>query len=86
MAGIYSPKENKDEGIAPAALTNYLQSYPEVEHMVLHLDNDEPGRSAAAMIQQLLSQTYEISDEPPIRKDVNDDLMIYRKQREEPTR
>ncbi|QGG55837.1 DUF3991 and TOPRIM domain-containing protein [Paenibacillus sp. B01] len=86
LAGIYCPKENKDEGIAPAALTNYLQSYPEVEHMVLHLDNDEPGRSAAAMIQQLLSQTYEISDEPPNRKDVNDDLMIYRKQREEPTR
>ncbi|MPY19886.1 DUF3991 and TOPRIM domain-containing protein [Paenibacillus glucanolyticus] len=86
LAGIYSPKEKKDEGIAPAALTNYLQSYPEVKRLVLHLDNDVAGRSAAAMIQQLLSHTYEISDEPPIRKDVNDDLMIYRKQREEPTR
>lgn len=82
LAGIYSAKES----IAPAALTNYLQSYPEVERLVIHLDNDEPGRSAAAMIQQLLSQTYVISDEPPIRKDVNDDLMIYRKQHEEPTR
>lgn len=86
LAGIYSPKEKKDKGTAPAALTNYLQSYPEVERMVLHLDNDEPGRSATAMIQQILSQSYEISVEPPIRKDVNDDLMIYRKVREQPTR
>ncbi len=86
LAGIYSPKDKKDEGVAPAALTHYLQSYPEVKRLVLHLDNDEPGRSAAAMIQQLLSQTYVISDESPIRKDVNDDLKNYRKQREEPTR
>ncbi|MGE7056990.1 toprim domain-containing protein, partial [Paenibacillus glucanolyticus] len=82
LAGIYSAKES----IAPAALTNYLQSYPEVKRLVFHLDNDEPGRSAAAMIRQLFSQTYEISDEPPFVKDVNDDLMVYRKQREEPTR
>ena len=82
LAGIYSAKES----IAPAALTNYLQSYPEVKRLVFHLDNDEPGRSAAAMIRQLFSQTYEISDEPPFMKDVNDDLIVYRKQREEPTR
>lgn len=86
LAGIYGPKENKDEGVAPAALTHYLQSYSEVKRIVFHLDNDEPGRSAAAMIRQLFSQTYEISDEPPFGKDVNDDLMVYRKQREKPTR
>lgn len=82
LAGIYSAKES----IAPAALTNYLQSYPEVKRLVFHLDNDEPGRSAAAMIRQLFSQTYEISDEPPFGKDVNDDLKVHRKQHEEPTR
>lgn len=86
LAGIYSPKENKDEGVAPAALTHYLQSYPEVERIVLHLDNDEPGRSATMMIQQLLGPTYAISDEPPIGKDVNDDLKVYRKQRVVPSR
>lgn len=86
LAGIHSSKEKKDEGLAPAALTSYLQSYPKVERLVLHLDNDEPGRSAATMIQRLLNQTYEVSDEPPIRKDVNDDLMIYRKQFQEQTR
>ncbi|TNJ65303.1 DUF3991 domain-containing protein [Paenibacillus hemerocallicola] len=86
LAGIYSPKEEKDESIVPSALAHYLQSYPKVECLVLHLDNDTPGRSAAAMIQQLLGQTYEVFDEPPIRKDVNDDLKFYQKKREEPTR
>ncbi|OZQ68854.1 topoisomerase [Paenibacillus sp. VTT E-133280] len=86
LAGVYSPKDKKDEGIASAALTDYLQSYPEVKRLVLHLDNDNPGRSAVSMIQQLLSQTYEIFDEPPVRKDVNDDLRNYRKLREELTR
>ncbi len=87
LAGIYSPKEKKDEGIAPAALTNYLQSYPEVKRIVLHLDNDEPGRLAASMIQQLLGPTYEITDESPKHgKDVNDDLRVYCKRREETTR
>ncbi|ETT54677.1 topoisomerase [Paenibacillus odorifer] len=86
LAGIYTPKEKKDDSIAPAALTHYLQSYPEVKRLVLHLDNDAPGRAATRMIQQLLGQTYFIPDEPPISKDVNDDLKDYRKQREEQTR
>lgn len=87
LAGIYSPKEKLDEGISSAALSNYLQSYPEVKCIVLHLDNDEPGRLAAAMIQQLLRPTYEISDEPPKHgKDVNDDLKVYCKRREGATR
>lgn len=86
LAGIYSPKEKKDEGTAPAALTYYLQNYPEVKRLVLHLDNDEPGRSAAAMIHQLFGSTYEISDEPPTGKDVNDDLMMYRNAHRERSR
>ncbi|WP_214629690.1 DUF3991 and TOPRIM domain-containing protein [Paenibacillus agaridevorans] len=86
LAGIYSPKEKKDEGVEPAALTNYLQNYPQVKHLVLHLDNDAPGRSATMMIQQLLGDTYLISDDPPIGKDVNDDLKVYLKQREDATR
>ncbi len=86
LAGIYSPKEKTDEGISPAALTNYLQSYPEVQRIVLHLDNDEPGRLAAAMIQQLFVPTYKVLNEIPQRKDVNDDLRYLLKQREEPSR
>lgn len=87
LAGIYSPKEKMADTIAPAALTHYLQSYPEVKRLVLHLDNDEPGRSAAVMIQQLLSQTYEIFDEPPKHgKDINDELMMYRNTQRERSR
>ncbi|MCD9023487.1 DUF3991 and TOPRIM domain-containing protein [Cohnella silvisoli] len=86
LAGIYAPKENREEPTAPAALTHYLQNYPQVKRLVLHLDNDAPGRSATRVIQQVLGQTYFISDESPIGKDVNDDLKDYRRQREEQTR
>jgi hypothetical protein len=53
---------------------------------VLHLDNDEPGRLAAEMIEQQLAQTYRLENEPPVQKDVNEDLMAYKKQREFPSR
>lgn len=86
LGGIYGPKEIKDADIAPVAITHYLQCYPEVNRLVLHLDNDEPGHLAAAMIHRLYDHSYEISDERPIRKDVNDDLMFYRKQRQDQTR
>jgi hypothetical protein len=86
LGGIYGPNDRKNADIAPVAITYYLQSYPEVERLVLHLDNDEPGRSAAAMIHRLFGQSYEIIDELPIRKDVNDDLMFYHKQSQEPIR
>ncbi|MEK4508903.1 DUF3991 and TOPRIM domain-containing protein [Paenibacillus sp. FSL K6-2524] len=76
LAGIYAPKERKEEHIAPAALTQYLQTYPQVDRLVLHLDNDEPGRLSAAAIRQLLSPVLSISDEPPKNgKDVNEELM-----------
>lgn len=86
LGGIYGPKEIMDADIAPVAITHYLQSYPEVNRLVLHLDNDEPGHLAAAMIHRLFGHSYEISDERPTRKDVNDDLMFYRKQRQDQTR
>lgn len=76
LAGIYSPKENNDEGIAPAALTQCLQNYPQVDRLVLHLDNDGPGRMATAAISHLLTPVLSISDEPPKNgKDINEDLI-----------
>lgn len=87
LAGIYRPKAVEDQTIPPAALTQYLQNFPKVNHLVLHLDNDEPGRLATAIIQKLLSPALFISDEPSKRgKDVNDDLMECRRQRGEPSR
>ncbi|OIA99348.1 topoisomerase [Paenibacillus sp. LC231] len=86
LAGIHRPAENKDESALPAALLSYLDRHSEVKRLVLHLDNDEPGRLAAEMIEQQLAQSYLLKNEPPVQKDVNEDLMAYKKQREFPAR
>ncbi|MFC4600300.1 DUF3991 domain-containing protein [Cohnella hongkongensis] len=86
LAGIHRPAEDKAESAVPAALLAYLDRHPEVKRLVLHLDNDEPGRLAAQMIEQQLSQSYLLANEPPVQKDVNEDLMACRKQREWPSR
>ncbi|MFC0213315.1 DUF3991 domain-containing protein [Paenibacillus chartarius] len=87
LAGIYRPKTNGVDAIPPIALTHYLQCFPQVSRLVLHLDNDEPGRLAAATIQRLLSPALLISDEPPkVSKDVNNELMEFRRRREAPSR
>lgn len=77
LAGIYKPKKNIEESTPPAALIQYLKDFPQIDGIVLHLDNDIPGRLAAKTINTLLSPSYEISDEPPIHgKDVNDYLKM----------
>ncbi|QTH40872.1 MULTISPECIES: DUF3991 and TOPRIM domain-containing protein [Paenibacillaceae] len=86
LAGIYRPTENKEGSILPAALLSYLDRHADVKRLVLHLDNDEPGRLAAEMIEQQLAQSYQLENEPPVQKDVNEDLMAYKKQREYPSR
>ncbi|MCU6708035.1 DUF3991 and toprim domain-containing protein [Paenibacillus sp. J5C_2022] len=86
LAGIHRPAENKNESALPAALHSYLERHSEVKRLVLHLDNDEPGRAAAEMIEQQLVQSYSLENEPPALKDVNEDLISYKKQRELPAR
>lgn len=77
LAGIYRPRKDIKESTLPAALTHYLQDYQGIKRIVLHLDNDAPGRAAARAIQALLEQGYSTSDEPPRRgKDMNDYLRI----------
>ena len=62
---------------SPLALTQYLKAAPHISRIVLCLDNDAPGRAAAAALRELLAG-YEIIDKPPSRgKDYND-LLRYR--------
>lgn len=44
LAGIYRPRADIMESTPPAALVQYLQNHPQINHLVLRLDNDEPGR------------------------------------------
>ena len=67
----------KDQKLPPA-LSRYLKDAPHISHIVLCLDNDEPGRAAAAVLKGLLGG-YEVIDRPPVRgKDYND-LLRYRR-------
>lgn len=82
LAGIYRPAANKEENAIPAALATYLNRYPMMKRLILHLDNDPPGRAAVVMFKQLLEHAYEIADEPPVGKDINDDLTAICKKRD----
>lgn len=67
------------EGVqrSPLALAQYLKAAPHISRIVLCLDNDAPGRAAAAALRELLAG-YEVINKPPSRgKDYND-LLRYR--------
>lgn len=61
----------------PAALTRFLEEYPEVENIVFHLDNDRAGRLATLAIRSVLPERYHTEDKPPSGgNDFNDALCI----------
>ena len=67
----------KDQQLPPA-LSRYLKAAPHISRIVLCLDNDAPGRTAAAVLRELLRE-YEVIDRPPARgKDYND-LLRWRR-------
>ena len=68
----------KKERQIPPTLSRYLKDAPHISRIVLCLDNDEPGREAAAVLKGLLGG-YEVIDRPPARgKDYNDLLRCRR--------
>lgn len=73
LAGVYRPRE--DGAIKfPLALGQYLKDNSQIEKVILCLDNDEPGRTAAEAIKSRLD-AYEVVDNPPRSgKDYNDQL------------
>ncbi len=57
----------------PKALEQFLKDYPDISHIYLHLDNDEPGRNASQHIINTLNSKYVVIDSPPpAGKDFND--------------
>lgn len=80
LGGIAGGKTEKEGEIKPPpALFNYLLENPYTEAVVLHLDNDEPGRTAAAKIAKLLEGIVAVKDSPPPEgKDCNDYLKMAR--------
>lgn len=77
LAGVYKMTR---QGVVPVALSRFLEDYPNIKTLHLHLDNDEIGRAASAGIMEGLSDRYTVLDEPPrYGKDVNDLLQTQLK-------
>ena len=82
LGGIYAPSTNNNRLKLPIALENMTQKQPQINTIVLHLDNDHAGRSAALAIATQLEGKYVIRDKPPpFGKDCNDHLQHLQRQR-----
>lgn len=66
LGGIYAPEEGGDIH-PPAALEEFLARHPRVEQIEFCLDNDPPGRAAAAALARLYGEKYQVAVRlPPI--------------------
>ena len=75
LAGVYSPKQKIEDSKVPVTLGRLLEKDKTIRRIVLHLDNDIAGRKATKALQTILSDKYEVVDDPPqCGKDVNDFL------------
>lgn len=75
LAGVYSPKQRIEDSKVPVTLGRLLEKDKTIRRIVLHLDNDIAGRKATKALQTILSDKYEVVDDPPqYGKDVNDFL------------
>lgn len=77
LAGVYRPRKELQESSTPLALTQYLKDHPGIKKIVLRLDNDYAGRMAAQALMAMLSDQYEMVNQPPPQgKDYNDFLCM----------
>ena len=66
LGGIYAPEDGKPIH-PPAALEEFLCRHPQVDRLEFCLDNDPPGRTAAAALAQLYAEKYHVAVRlPPI--------------------
>lgn len=76
LAGIYRPSKISNQSKVPSALNYYLNNNKDINKIILHLDNDYAGQSAAKAIIEIMSDKYEVINKPPlIGKDYNDFLL-----------
>lgn len=78
LAGIYQPSKDISSSKVPKTLSNFLKNNNNIDTIILHFDNDDAGRLATKAVQNSLSDSYKIIDEPPKSgKDFNDYLCDY---------
>ena len=80
ILSVYKPSKDILSSKVPQTLTTFLKNNSNIDRIILHLDNDEAGRLATKAIQNSLSVSYKIVDDPPKSgKDYNDYLCNYLK-------
>lgn len=77
LGGVYQPKKNEAPTM-PVALKGYLTSHREVREIVLRLDNDPVGRSAAQAIRVTIETLAVTIEYPQKGKDYNEWLMLQK--------
>lgn len=83
LAGVYKPSKNISSHKIPETLSIFLKDNSNINKIILHFDNDNAGRLATKAIQNSLSASYEIVDDPPKSgKDFNDFLCNFLKTRQ----
>ena len=84
LGGVYVPGKQNARDKLPAALAHKLETAPDIRRIVLHLDNDAAGKSAAQKMITMLGSSYDIHHElPGFGKDVNDELLFLLRQLKE---
>ena len=78
LSGVYQPQKNIIDSKIPVALEKFLTENPQVNTVILHLDNDRAGRLSAAALKEIMQDKWKIVDDPPPHgKDFNDFLRLY---------
>ena len=74
LSGVYQTSKDIAQSKVPIAIESYLKDN-NIKDIILHFDNDKPGKNATKAFKLLLSDKYEVRDIPaPIGKDINDYL------------
>ena len=75
----YMPKKDLANSKVPASLLRFREQNPSVKKVILHFDNEPPGRLAAKGITAALSGRCEVKYVPPPReKDFNAYLCVMK--------
>ena len=77
LGGVAASKCNNDTLKVPIALQSAIENMNDLKRIVLHLDRDDAGRTAAKEIMNALQDRFEVLDQPPkYGKDMNDYLIM----------
>ena len=78
LGGVYQPKKRDAAPTMPVALKGYLTAHRDVTEIVLRLDNDPVGRSAAQAIRVTVETLTVTIQYPKQGKDYNEWLMLQK--------